>query len=279
VSGRPGGESGKARVGARVVGRVVGVVQARMGSSRLPGKVLMDVEGATMLARVLRRLSRAALLDRVVLATSDLPADDAVAAEAARLGFAVFRGSEEDVLSRYLGAAREHAADVVVRVTADCPLIDPAVVDRTVERFLAESPDYASNSLDRTYPRGLDVEVVDRRALEIAGAEARLDYERVHVTPFLYRHPERFRLLSVTRRDGEAGGHDGEGGEPLGELRWTVDTAPDLELVRRIYHHFLGRPGGGDDGFGWRQVLALVESRPELREINRHVRQKSPEEL
>jgi len=269
------------------VARVVAIVQARMGSSRLPGKVLMDVEGATMLARVLRRLSRAARLDRVVLATSDLPADDAVAAEAARLGFAVFRGSEEDVLSRYLGAAREHDAGVVVRVTADCPLIDPAVVDRTVERFLAESPDYASNSLQRTYPRGLDVEVVDRRALETAGAEARLDYERVHVTPFLYRHPERFRLLSVTREDGDAvGGGDAEagadaeaGGEPLGELRWTVDTAPDLELVRRIFRHFLGRAGGGDDGFGWRQVLALVESRPELQEINRHVRQKTPEEL
>lgn len=245
--------------------RTVAVVQARSGSTRLPGKVMADLEGVSMLGRVLRRLSRAATLDAVVVATSDGPTDEAVAREAERwTRHPAFRGSEEDVLSRYLGAARRHDADAVVRITADCPLIDPALVDRTVGRFLDERPDYASNSLRRTYPRGLDVEVVDRRALEAAGAEAEEDYERVHVTPFLYRHPERFSLLAVTA----------EGEEDHSHLRWTVDTAADLELVRRIYRHF-----GGRDDFGWREVLALVERRPELTQINRRVRQKSLEEL
>lgn len=243
--------------------RVVAIVQARMGSSRLPGKVLADVEGETMLGRVVRRLSRARRLDAVVVATSTLPADDAVADEAARHGAAVFRGSEDDVLDRYLGAARQQGAEVIVRVTADCPLIDPELVDELVGRFLAERPDYASNSLDRTYPRGLDAEAFDRAALETAAAEARSPHERVHVTPFLYAHPERFRLLSVTAADGADHSH----------LRWTVDTAPDLELVRRLYRRL------GGDGFGWRQALAVVERQPELAAINRDVRQKSLEEL
>lgn len=233
-----------------------------MGSSRLPGKVLMDIGGHTMLARVVRRLRRCASLDVVVVATSGLPADDAVAREADRLGAAVWRGSEDDVLDRYRGAAAAAAADVVVRVTADCPLIDPALVDHVVERFLAAGPDYASSSLERSFPRGLDVEVFSRGALEIAAREAREDFERVHVTPFLYRRPQRFRLLSVTAD------------EDHGDLRWTVDSSADLELVRRIYRYL-----GDDDGFGWRDALRVVDEHPELREINRHVRQKELEEL
>lgn len=243
--------------------RVVAVVQARMGSSRLPGKVLADVAGETMLVRVVTRLARARWVDAVVVATSTLPADDAVAEEAARLGVAVFRGSEDDVLDRYLGAARREGADWVVRVTADCPLVDPELVDGLVARFAEAGPDYASNSLERTYPRGLDVEVFTRAALETAAAEATSTHERVHVTPFLYQHPERFRLLSVTA----------PGGEDHSHLRWTVDTAEDLELARRLYRRL------GGDGFGWRDALAVVRAEPELADVNRGVRQKSLEEL
>lgn len=240
--------------------RVVAVIQARMGSTRLPGKVLADLEGSSMLARVVARARRARRLDELVVATSEAPADDAVAAEAVGLDAPVFRGSEHDVLDRFAGAARAHRADAVVRITADCPLVDPEVVDQVVERFLDRTPDYAANTLRRTFPRGLDVEAVSVSALTEAAAEATAPADRSHVTRFVYRHPERYRLESVELAEDWSG------------LRWTVDTPADLELVRELYRRL------GDDAFGWRRALALVVADPELSRLNREVRQKSPEE-
>jgi len=236
---------------------IVAIIQARMGSTRLPGKVLADVAGRSMLARVWERLSRAATIDRVMVATTTEPPDRAVAAECDRLGAPCFRGSPWDVLGRYHDAAAACGAGIVVRVTADCPLIDPDVVDRVVHAFLDARPDYASNTLKRTWPRGLDTEVFTAAALARAYREARLPHEREHVTPYFYGHPQRFRLQSVT------------GPVRLGHLRWTVDTPDDLRLVRAIYAR-LG-PGGA---FSWRDAARLFEREPALAELNRHVRQK-----
>ena len=236
--------------------RITAIIQARMGSTRLPAKVLKDIAGQSMLARVCRRACRAATIDEVVVATTTEPADEVVADECDRLGVACFRGSEDDVLDRYHHAAKRHGADAVVRITADCPLIDPNVVDRVVRRFLAARPDYASNTLTRTWPRGLDTEVFSTDALAHAHREATEPYERVHVTPYLYQHRERFRLLPVTC------------GEDLGALRWTVDSAEDLQFVRAIYDRL------GDNAFSWREVLHVLAADPGIARLNERVRQK-----
>jgi len=237
--------------------RVVAVIQARMGSTRLPGKVLLDLSGRTVLARVVRRASRAALVDEVVVATSVAPGDDPIVEECERLGVACFRGSEQDVLKRYHETAAACRADVVVRITADCPLIDPEVTDRVVGAFFEHEPDYASNILRRTYPRGLDTEVMLRATLARAFQEATEPYQRTHVTPYIYQHPESFRLLAVT------------GSRDESAHRWTVDSPDDLALIRAVYQRM-----GGDDAFSWLDVCRLFEQEPWLADLNRHVRHK-----
>ncbi len=241
--------------------KTVAIVQARMGSTRLPGKVLQDIGGRTMLARVLERVGRAHLVDGLVVATTTGPEDEAILQECHRLRIPVHRGSAEDVLDRYHDAARVFDADPVVRITSDCPLLDPGVLDETVALFRRESPDYASNVTARSYPQGLDVEVIRRSALEAAWHAATKPYERVHVTPFIYRHQDRFRIATL-RADADYSGY-----------RWTVDTADDLAFVRAVYARL-----GGDGPFGWRAVLDLLAREPQLLEINRHVRQKALEE-
>jgi spore coat polysaccharide biosynthesis protein SpsF len=242
------------------LGRVVAIIQARIGSTRLPGKVLEDVGGRTMLARVVRRVRRATLLDAVVVATTERPADDAITAECAGLDVAVFRGSEPDVLDRYCQAARTHAADTIVRITSDCPLADPTVLDGVVRAYASGLYDYASNFLERRHPRGLDTEVIRRSALERAWGEANQPHHRAHVTPYIYENPECFRLLSVPAES------------DLSAHRWTVDTPEDLHLVRELYARL-----GNDDHFGWQEVLALVEREPALAALNRGVVQKATE--
>lgn len=238
--------------------KILAIVQARMGSSRLPGKVLMDLAGETVLARVVRRSSRAALVDQVVVATSLSLMDDRVISECARLGVEHFRGSEANVLNRYYRCAQAFAATTVVRITADCPFVDPALVDLTICAFQQNPCDYASNALVPGYPRGLDVEVFTMSALTRAWQEARKPYEREHVTPYFYEHPELFRLVSVNPdRD-----HSG--------LRWTLDTVEDLELLRAIY----ARLGDRDD-FCWEDALQIVLREPLLAAMNSHVIQKA----
>jgi spore coat polysaccharide biosynthesis protein SpsF len=218
------------------------VVQARTGSSRLPGKVLADLGGRPMLRFLLDRLAPLAV-DDIVVATSTEERDDAVADLALAAGRPVVRGSEDDVLDRFVGALDTFPARHVVRITADCPLSDPQLIDAVVAHHLATRADYTTNTLPRTFPKGLDVEVVTADALRVAHAEATAAAEREHVMPFVYRRPERFRLANL-RND-----------QPLGEERWTVDTADDLERVRRITQQM--RDAGNDD-FGWRDVLAIV---------------------
>lgn len=233
-----------------------------MGSTRLPGKVLADICGESMLARTVRRAARSRTLDTVVVATTVKPPDDRVVEEAGRLGVACIRGSEDDVLDRYVQAARLVEADIVVRITADCPLIDPEVIDSAVQAFIqAPPPDYCSNTLRRTYPRGLDTEVIARPALERAWREAREPHQREHVTPYFYEHPDLFRLRSV------------EAESDFSALRWTVDTEEDLAFVRAVYESFLP-----SRHFGWRDVLGLLDRKPELMLINQSVTQRSFQE-
>lgn len=235
----------------RAPARTTAIIQARMGSSRLPGKVLADLVGAPVLARMIERLRVARTLARIVVATTDGAADAPVRELAVSLGVGCFSGSEDDVLARYVGAATAFRADPIVRLTADCPLIDPALVDRCVEAF-AERPgcDYAS--LGGEFPDGLDTEVVSARALARADAEATLPSEREHVTPYVWRQPTVFEAVTVVfpRR--------------LGGRRWTVDEPRDLEFVRAVYAR-LYRPGLV---FGWADVEALLGREPELAGIN-----------
>jgi spore coat polysaccharide biosynthesis protein SpsF len=236
---------------------IVAIIQARMGSTRLPGKVLKDLNGESMLWRVVSRLQRSRMLNDVLVATTNCQADDEIAAECSRHSVRISRGDQDDVLDRYFRAAQLIKADIIVRITSDCPLIDPGITDKTVGAFLAGRPDYASNTLERTYPRGLDAEVMSFETLERTWRLASARYEREHVTPYIYERPMEFKLLSVT------------GGEDQSCYRWTVDTQEDLAFVRAVYDRM------GTIVFSWRDVLDLLEREPSLPDLNRSVRQKN----
>jgi spore coat polysaccharide biosynthesis protein SpsF len=267
--------------------RTLAIIQARMGSSRLPGKVLLDIGGEPMLVRVFERARRASTLAGVMVATTDDPSDDPIAQLCKKRHYPVYRGSVHDVLDRYYHAARSRVADVVVRLTADCPVIDPTVIDRTVNAYFGRtekqdqvlskreriilpptpaSYDFVANRLPppftRSYPIGLDVEVCSFGALEYAWETADQKHQREHVMPFFYEEKGRFNVLLVNH-------------EPdYGALRWTVDTPEDLELLTHIYSHFNNR-----DDFSWLDVLKLWQEKPELFQINADVRHKTLQEI
>jgi glutamate-1-semialdehyde 2,1-aminomutase len=233
--------------------KIVALVQARMGSTRLPNKVMRLVEGVPLIELLLRRLSASERIDEIVLATSSDPRNEPLVAHVRGLGHSAFQGSENDVLDRFVQAARAHEADVVVRITGDCPLVDAALVDELVGAFVAAGVDYFSNVTPPTYPDGLDVEVCTLAALERAWRETQAPRDREHVTPYL-RESGRFELGSQ-RND-----------EDLSAQRWTVDEAADLVVVERVFRHFRPRTD-----FGWREVLALRQHRPELFAENEHL--------
>jgi spore coat polysaccharide biosynthesis protein SpsF len=245
----------------------VAIVQARMSSSRLPGKVLLPLGGTVVLGCVIERLLRARRLDAIVIATSTDPSDMVIEEWARVLGVAACRGPLDDVLARYALAARQCGADTVVRITADCPLIDPQVVDAMLDEFTAATAagtpcDYLSNSLQRTFPRGLDAEVMSREALLRAAAEATKPHEREHVTPYLYRDGGGFRLRHH-RAARDRASH-----------RWTLDTVEDYRFFVRLFELL---------GERWRQadheeIAALLDRHPEVVAINRSVRQTQPGE-
>lgn len=237
--------------------RTIAIIQARTGSTRLPRKVLETIQGQTMLAHVVQRVRRATTLEAVIVATTTEPSDDPIVTACEGLGVAVFRGSESDVLDRYYQTAVAFPAEAIVRITADCPLIDAAVLDAVVTAFHEKQPDYASNVLERRYPRGLDTEVMRFATLEKTWREAQESYQRTHVTPYIYQNPQVFRLLSVPYQP-----------EDLSGYRWTVDTADDLALVRAVYGRF------PDNAFTWQEVLALVQREPALNAFNQHIAQK-----
>lgn len=235
--------------------RIVAIVQARMGSTRLPGKTLANIVGKPMLAHVVERLRGARLLQGIVIATTAKGADDAIVKLAEKLMAYVFRGSEDDVLDRYYQAFRKHPADVVVRVSSDCPLADPHVVDRVVSHYLRGNYDYVSNVLKRTYPDGLDVEVFSFKALEKAWQEAKWTSEREHVTSYIWNNPDKFRLANV------------ENEVDLSHFRWTVDGKEDLEFVRQVYKHLYKER----QIFYMEDILELLREHPNLKQINQGI--------
>lgn len=280
----------------------IAIIQARRSSRRLPDKVLLDIGGKPMLQRVVERTRQAKRLDEVIVATTTAPEDETIVQLCQQIGVPAVRGSVFDVLDRFYQAARQFQADSIVRITADCPLIDPALVDQVIEAFLEwgrPSPlaplplgerkwigwDFAANRLPppwkRTFPIGLDVEVCTFAALERAWQEATQPYHREHVMPYIYEEersvhistlqtppfvpevpPGFFRVLQVDHAP------------DYGSYRWTVDTPEDLEFVRQVYARF-----GNRDSFSWLEVLDLVKRHPELAQINASVPHKAVHEV
>ena len=229
---------------------ILAILQARMSSSRLPGKVLLPLAGAPMILRQIERVSRSRRIDRLVVATSDRPDDDALAQTLTDAGVAVFRGSLDDVLARFVGALDAFGpADYVVRLTADCPLADPTVIDATIETVIATGADYGSNTPPhRTYPKGVDIEAMTASALRAAAARATSPEEREHVTWALHRNPDLYRQAFLSQDADE------------GAVRWTVDYPHDYDFVRAVYDAlYKANPAFTSD-----DVRALVRSRPDL---------------
>ena len=233
--------------------KVVAIVQARMGSTRLPNKVMKEIGGVPIIELLLARLSRAKEVDQIVVATSGDEKNEQLAAHVERLGYLCVRGSEDDVLKRYLDAAHASNADVVVRVTGDCPLIDPEVVNEVISRFKSVDIDYVSNTSPPTYPDGLDTEVFTLAALERAALESEDPFDHEHVTPYL-RRPGLFKTAGIAHT------------EDLSGLRWTVDEPADFEVVSNVFARF-----APDIHFSWKQVLQLQQNHPELFAANQTI--------
>lgn len=227
---------------------MLAILQARTSSHRLPGKVLAPVAGAPLILRALERISRASLIDRIVLATSDDATDDDLAAVVSEAGYDVHRGPLANVLMRFLQVLDRFPDDTVVRLTGDNVLCDPVVIDDVIRAHLDNGVDYTSNTLQRSFPRGLDVEVFRAAVLRDVAALATSEEEREHVTLGIYRRPERFRLHSVVQSPDRS------------SLRWTVDFPADLEFARAVYEHLLRRA----PRFGQEDVVELLEEHPAL---------------
>jgi spore coat polysaccharide biosynthesis protein SpsF len=239
--------------------RTVCTIEARMTSSRLPGKVLLEAAGKPLLEHMIERLRRVQALDEIVIATTEEASSDPIVALGERLGAGVFRGSEEDVLARVLGAAQAYEADLIVETSGDCPLIDPATVDRVIARFHEGGVDYCSNTLERTYPRGMDVQAFPTALLAEVAELTQDPADREHVSLYIYEHPERYGLRSVVSDRPETA-----------ELRLTVDTAEDYALIKAIFEELHPR----DPAFGLDAILALLDARPDLATLNRDIQQK-----
>ena len=240
--------------------KIVAIIQARMGSTRLPGKVMKEILGKPVILWDMDRVSYSKLIDEIVVAIPYRKENDVIVDTIKEYNdkIIITRGSEDDVLDRYYQAAVKTNADVVVRVTSDCPLIDPIVIDNVIEHFLDNNCDYCSNSLTRTYPRGLDTEVFSFKALEKAWNKAKKDYEREHVTPYIIENPDKFKLFNVANDI------------DLSHLRWTLDTKEDIEFINAVYKRIYPKK----QLFLMDDVLELMDKEPELIDINRYIEQK-----
>lgn len=234
---------------------VVAIFQARMGSTRLPGKTLVDICGKPLIVRVLERVCSSNLIDRIMIATTQQKKDEVLLKLASELCVHGYAGSVDDVLDRFYQAAKMATADIIVRITPDDPFKDPEVIDEVIGYFLQhENLDYASNTICPTYPDGLDVEVFSFYALEKAWKEAKLPSEREHVTPYIWKQPDKFNIANI------------ENDENLSHLRWTIDYEEDLLFALEVYSRM-----GDDKIFLMRDILELLEKEPELLEINKGI--------
>ena len=255
--------------------RTVAIIQARMGSSRLPGKVLLDLAGKPMLTRVVSRVRYSHLIDQVIVAIPEGVQDDELARFCREQGYQVQRGSQNDVLDRFYQAALPAHAGVIVRVTADCPVIDPALMDETILALKENGADLAATRLPppwkRTYPIGLDVEACTFGALELAWKNADQKFQREHVMPYIYEGVELESApvaIGVSQRGYKI--VQLNHAQNYGELRWTVDTPEDLDLLRQVYSRF-----GGRDDFSWLEIIKLFEGEPRLAGMNANVAHKT----
>ncbi|MBU2538881.1 MAG: aminotransferase class III-fold pyridoxal phosphate-dependent enzyme [Proteobacteria bacterium] len=233
--------------------KIVALVQARMGSTRLPNKVMNLIGGVPMIELLLSRLSKATEVDQIVVATSVDARNQPLSEHVCKLGYACEHGSENDVLDRYVQAARSHHADIVVRITGDCPLVDPGLVDECIQRFRFAKVDYFSNTNPPTYPDGLDIEVFTFKALEKAAQETSNPFDREHVTPYL-RESGRFKTACMQH------------GVDLAALRWTVDEPADFVVIEKVFKHFHPR-----SDFTWNEVLTLQQQQPNIFSVNQHI--------
>ncbi len=236
---------------------IAAIVQARMGSTRLPRKVLKKVVGKPLLEHIVERLKRSKKLEKIIVATTSAPADKPIVEFCERNNIDYFIGSENDVLDRYYQAAKKFRVNPVVRITADCPLIDPVVVDKILDYFLRNRGklDFASNTIKRTYPDGLDVEVFSFETLERTWSEAKHGFDREHVTPFMCNNPDKFRVANV------------ENDQDLSGLRWTVDYPEDFEMVKLVFENLYKKKGV----FLMDDVIKLLKKKPEIAEINKRI--------
>jgi spore coat polysaccharide biosynthesis protein SpsF len=237
--------------------RIIGVIQARMGSARLPGKVLATLAGRSVLGRLVRAVQESGAVDEIVVATTVEAIDDRVVAECDRLGVAWHRGETDDVLSRFLGALEAHPADAVMRFTADCPLLDPEIAALGVRVFRSvPGLDYLSTSISRTLPRGMDVEIIRSSTLRALDTLA-TDYHRTHVTSYVYTHPDRFRIVGLTLPPDRA------------SLRLTLDTPEDWQLMEAVVGHF------GDTSVSLAKLVEFLDAHSEVRDLNAGIVQKA----
>jgi spore coat polysaccharide biosynthesis protein SpsF len=238
--------------------RVTAIVQARMGSSRLPGKVLEKIGEIPAISFLLERLNRSSYVDDVVVATSLHEKDNVLVDYLQKEGITVYRGSEHDVLDRFYRASLLYPSDAYLRLTGDCPLLDPEIVDKLIVLFRKENVSYASNVDPASYPDGVDVEIFSKRALEEAWFEAKAPSEREHVTPFIRNHPERFPKANLSNN------------EDLSHLRWTLDTEEDLRFLRELYA-LCADYGKNLLHLSMQEILAMIEKKPEIQGINQHL--------
>jgi spore coat polysaccharide biosynthesis protein SpsF len=242
---------------------IAAIIQARFGSTRLPGKIIRLISGKPILWHVWNRLTHSKMINDVIIATTTNSEDDQIENFCVENNIHFNRGSAEDVLSRYYETAKKFNVDIIIRITSDCPVIDPEILDDMINFFKAENCkyklDYLSNTLERTFPRGLDVEIFSFEALQKTFSEAKEIYEREHVTPYIYMHPECFTLKNFYN-DKDYSFH-----------RWTVDTNDDLELIKEIYISLYN----GNNIFLVKDILKLFDIRPELIKINQTVKQKN----
>ncbi len=242
--------------------RIIIIVQARMGSERLPGKVLKEVLGRPLLSYLLERLKFVSEATEIVVATTVLNGDDAIENLCQKEGVKVFRGSSEDVLERYYLAAKKSAADVVVRITGDCPCTDPKIIGEVITFYTKNIADYVSNTLERTFPIGMDVEVFSMKALERAYEMAKDPAEREHVTPYIYRNPQFFSCLNVPSKNNYS------------NYRLTVDTSEDFELIRKIIETLYPV----NPKYSMNDIISLLHQHSDWILINAHVKQKKLED-
>lgn len=235
--------------------KVLTVIQARLGSTRLPGKVLMKIEGKTVLQHTIERVRASKKAGRIVVATTIKEEDLKIVKLCAGLGVSVYCGSEDDVLDRYYQAAKIIKADPVVRITSDCPLIDPEVIDRVIGFYFRTKQDYATNTFPPTYPDGQDVEVFSFSALKRAWKESRLASEREHVSLYIRNHPELFKITNLKYR------------QDLSRKRWTLDRYEDYKFIKTVYRPLYRK----NRIFGMNEVLNFLKKHPELEQLNQHI--------